>query len=46
MTYEDFKQKYSKIIEEYELTEEEVRAGYELYREDPQQFHPNMMIPD
>ena len=40
----EFKLRYTRIIEEYALTEEEVNIGYDLFKEDPLQFHENMLL--
>ena len=45
MNYFEFKKKYENIIFDFDLTESEIKIGYEIYLEDPSQFNENMLIP-
>ncbi len=42
LTPSEFKERYKSCIEEMQLTEYEILMGYNLYLEDPDQFHENM----
>lgn len=43
MSYEEFKQKYASEIEDYDLTEDAIQEAYQIYLEDPAEFHSGMI---
>lgn len=43
LTLTEFKIRYENQIEDYELTESEVKKAYSVYCEDPFEFHPDMV---
>ena len=43
MNFEEFKKYYAIEIEDLELTDKQIEKGFEIYQEDPHEFHPNML---
>ena len=44
ISLEEFKIRYNSVIQEYMITESEILEAYEVFKEDPFQFHENMFL--